>query len=71
MTDLAPFEETKVISAANGLLRKVTHEIRYCMEASPSSLSTEFAVLTELKKVPRLGVVRPAMVLLMIRSKSC
>ena len=64
MTDLASFEQTKAISAVSCPSRNETYETRYCMEFSPSSLSTEFAVSTELKKVPRLGVVKPAMILL-------
>ena len=60
MTDLASLEKTKTMSSANGQVQvQMTYETKFCMTLSPSSLSTEFAVSTALKKVSRPGVTKP------------
>ena len=60
MANLASPEKTEFMSTANYQLQvRLTYETKFCMALSPSSLSTEFAVSTALKKVSRPGVTKP------------
>ena len=60
MPDLASLEKTRVMSTANCQLQvRLTYETKFCMALSASSVSTEFAVSTALRKVSRPGVTKP------------